>query len=762
MDFRQASESVGIPPECTKCEKYLPPDWVEFICSNCEINESAAEAMKQYEDEQKKIVEEQVHHRLSNNKWAKENDRKIMKKLRYEIKAAEAKLALENRLRQNPRVPQSTTGAPATPENRRFDFPRSSGPPGSFASSRDRSVPLTSMRAGVYSTISNSLAPGNVASHFARKRLTREESVEPGNKVSRTGRIRQVGFLMEDQIPQHSLGSMEPPPPRLPQNSGSKHKANVPTYVHSDDDDDDLLETRYRSVNHRARSRQQTAMSRRQDRHHDDAGSYHKLINTSRDYRPPQPTQGRHSLYQATTSRQSRTPADQPDAHDDADMAGLSLEDEYPPTITRSAPRPQFNRMGSLVDTDAEYVLYSSHTKLALTLQQSVFPSFLQTLTSRRSTTEPEMARNLRPRNRSRTSHPMTSVTSKRTGDSISARARKLKRQKVNEQPEPALRQPGRLHFNSSSASAFHHIDEASAPHKSAPYSKKAWAVPKDVVARAKLSIHGSGVDRLSAPNGFADAPDAVSDDDSALLNGYDSDTHSQSHMSQVTVPLTEKMSMWHVKPAISDSALALQVEKQMKTMPSFVISEASASDAEKSNMLKAWEIALAKNKLVQKKMKITQIAVFRPSHAPGGSVAGSPVAKSSTEFDDEDSDDDDDDVEHARFDGGDAQMEALNLLRELPQKLKGGTLEPSVPPPRPPMSRAVAKHYTPRSDDAETLNVVCKMFSVPKKATEKTQKMLAPNDSDRPSEVQQSFHNIDEKIRGIGSAKNANEEENH
>ena len=150
--------------------------------------------------------------------------------------------------------------------------------------------------------------------------------------------------------------------------------------------------------------------------------------------------------------------------------------------------------------------------------------------------------------------------------------------------------------------------------------------MPKDVVARAKLSIHGSGVDRLSAPNGFADAPDAVSDDDSALLNGYESDTHSQSHMSQVTVPLTEKMSMWHVKPAISDSALALQVEKQMKTMPSFVISEASASDAEKSNMLKAWEIALAKNKLVQKKMKITQIAVFIPSYAPGGSVAGSPV----------------------------------------------------------------------------------------------------------------------------------------
>ena len=748
MGFTQALGPVGIPPECTSCDQYLPPDWPESICNDCKINESAAEAMKQYEGERKKILEEQVHHRLSNNKWAKENDRKSMNKLRYEIKAAEAKLALEKRLRQNPRVPRSRTGVPATAENRRFDFPHSSGAPGSLASSRDRSGSLTSMPAGVYSTISNSIGTRHVAPHSTPKRLTREESVEPGNKVSRTGRIRQVGFLIKDQISRHPVDSMGPPPPRIPQNSGSKHKANVPIYADSDDDDDDLPETLFRSVKHLARSRQQTAIPRRQDRHHDGASSYRKLINTSRDHRPPQPTQRRHSLHEATTSRQSRMPADQRHVHNDADMTGLSLEDEYPPATTRIAPRPQFNRMRRLVDTDDEYVIWSSHTNLPLTLQQSVLPSFLRTLTSRRSTTEPEMARNLRPRNESRDSQPMASVTSKRTGDSISARAPKSKRQKVVEQPEPAPRQPGRLHFKSSSASALDHVDEASARHKSAPYSKKAWAVPKDVVVKAKLSIYGDGVDRLSAPNGFADAPDAAPDDDSALLDGNESDAHSDSHVNQVTVPLTEKMSIWHAKPAISDSALALQVEKQMKTMPSFVMPDPSASDAEDSNMVTAWEIALAKDKPVQKKMKLIQIAVVIPSYVPGSSVAGSTVAvspaigrrvaKSSTAFDNQDSDDDDDGVGDARSDGTEAQMEALTLLRQLTQK-KDGTLKPSKPPTRPPMSPAVAKHYTPTSDDAETPNVVRKLFSAPKKPTEMTQKMVAQDNSERPSEVQQS-----------------------
>lgn len=664
MDFTQALGPVGIPPECTKCEQYLPPDWAESICNDCKINESAAEAMKQYEDEQKKIVEEQVHHRLSNNKWAKENDRKNMNKLRYEIKAAEAKLALENRLRQNPRVPQSTTGIAAAPQNCRFDLPRSSDASGSFASSRDRSGSLSSMPAGVYRTISNSVAPGHVAPHSARRRLTREESVGPGNKVSRTGRIRQVGFLMEDQIPRHPVGSMGPPPPRVPQNSGNKHKTNRLAHAHSEDDGD-LSETLSRSIECSTGSREQAGVPQRQDRHRGSAASYHNLVNRSHDRRPPEPTQRRHPLYETTTNHQSRTPADQRHSHDNADMTELSLDDQYPAATTGSAPRLKFNRVGRLVDTDDKYVLYSSLTNLLLTLQQSALPSFLQTLTSRRSTTEPEMARNLRPRNKYRTSQPMASVTSKRTGDSISARAPKSKRQKVVEQPEPVPRQPGRLHFNNSSASALDHVDEASAPYESDPATKKSWAVPKDVVAKAKFATYISGMDRSSAPNGFADAPDAVPDEDSALLDGNESDAHSDSHMNQVAVPLTEKMSMWHVKPAISDSALALQVEKQMKTMPSFVISNPSASDAEESRMVTEWEIGLVKNKRVQKKVKIVQIAVVIPSYVPGGSVAsdsvsdspvaGGPVAKTSAAFDDEGSDDDDgddDDVGDARFDG--------------------------------------------------------------------------------------------------------------
>lgn len=157
------------------------------------------------------------------------------------------------------------------------------------------------------------------------------------------------------------------------------------------------------------------------------------------------------------------------------------------------------------------------------------------------------MARNLRPRYKSRGSQPMAAVTSKRTGDSINARAPKSKRQKVVKQPEPALGQPGRSHFNSSTPSALDHVDEASAPHKTAPYSKKVWAVPKDIVAKAKFFISESGLDRLSGPNRFVDAPDAVPDDDSALLDGNESDAHSDSHISQATVPLTKKMSMWHV-----------------------------------------------------------------------------------------------------------------------------------------------------------------------------------------------------------------------
>ena len=754
MDFTQALGSVGIPPECTKCEQYLPPDWADSICNDCKINESAVEAMKQYKDDQKKIVEEQLHHRLTNNKWAKENDRKIMNKLRYEIKAAEAKLALENRLRQDARVPQSTTGTLAIPDNRRCDFPRSSGAPGSLASSRDRSGSLISMPEGAYSTVLNSIVPRHAAPQSRPKRLTREESVGPGKKVSRTGRIRQVGFLMEDQISHHPVGSTGPQPARIPQNSRSKHKANVPVYADRDDGDDHLPETPFRSVKHPARSGQQTANLRREDRHHDCAGSYHKPINISRDHRPPQLTQCRHSLYGATTNRESRTPTDHRHVHDEADMTWLSLEDEYPPATTRSPPRLHFNRMRRLVSTDDEYVLYSTDTNLPLMLQRSVLPSSLQILSSHRSTTESEMARNLRPRNKLCASQPMVSATSKRTGESISARAPNSKRQKIVEQPEPALRLPGRLHSTSSSASALDHVDEASAPHKSAPYIKKLWAVPKDVLAKAKFSIYESSLDRSFASNGFADAPDAVPDDDSALLDGSESDAHSDSHMSQVTMPLTEKMSMWHVKPATSDSALALQVKKQMKMISSFVMPDRKACDEEKSNMLAAWETAFAKDKPVQKKMKINQIAVVIPSYVPGSPVAGC-VPKSSAAFDDKDSDGSHDDVGVALSDGEAAELDLFILLPELSQKLKEGTLKPSAPPPRPPMSPTVAKHCTPTSDEAGTLNMVRKLFSVPKKATEKTQKMVAQDNSERPSEVQQSSPDID-KIHLNGNAKNA------
>lgn len=371
MDFTHALGPVSIPLECTKCERYLPPHWAEFICSDCKINESAAEAMKQYEDEQKKIVEKQVHHRLSNIKWAKENVRKITKKLKYEIKAAKAKLAVENRLRQNPRVSQSTSRSPATPKICSSDFPRSSGAPESFASYRDRSSSVTAMPAGVYSTILNSIAPIHVAPHSAPRRLTREESVGPGNNVSRTGRIRQIGFLLDDQIPRHPVGFIGPPPSCIPQSSWSKHKAIVPIYADSDDNDDDLPESSFRSVKHPARSRQQTVIPRRQHKHHDGAGTYHKLINTSRNHRLPQPAQSRHSFYETTISRQSRN---QRHVHNDADMTGRSLEDEYRPATTRSALRLQFNHMGHLVDTDDEYVLFSSYTNLPLTLRQSVLP----------------------------------------------------------------------------------------------------------------------------------------------------------------------------------------------------------------------------------------------------------------------------------------------------------------------------------------------------------------------------------------------------
>lgn len=673
MDFTQALGPLGIPPECIKCEQYLPPDWAESICNECKINESAAEAMKQYEDEQNKIVEEQANHRLSNNKWAKENDRKNMNKLRYEIKAAEAKLALENRLRKNPRVLQSTIGAAPTPENRSFDFQRSSGTPGSVAPSRDRSGPLSPMPAGVYRIISNSVAPGHVAPHSARRRMTREESVGPSNKISRTGRTRQVGFLTEDQIPRHPVSSMGSPPPNIPQDTGNKHKTNRPAYADSEGDGD-LLETPSRSIKRSTGSREKAGVPQRQDRHHSVAASYHNISNRSSDHRT-QTTQRRNSSNEEATSHQSRTPTDQRHLQDDADITGLSLDDEYPAATTGSAPRLQFNRVGRLVDSEDEYVLYSSHAGLLLTLQQSILPSFLQPLTSRRSTTEPEMARNLRPRNKCRASQSMTLVT-KRTGDSASARAPKSKRQKVPEQPEPVPRQAGRLHFNTSSASAFDHVDEASAPYISAPIPKKAWAMPKDVVAKAKFGIYRSGVDRSSTHSPLADAPDAVPSDDSALLDGNESDVHSDGPMSQVTVPLTEKMSMWNVKRAINDRALASQVDKQMKTMPSFVMSDPSVSDAEESRMVTEGEIGLVKNKPVHKKVKIIQIAVVIPSY-----VRGVSVAKLSAASDDEDSDDDDDRVGDVRSDGEYAQVEALTILRELPQKLNDGALEPSTPP---------------------------------------------------------------------------------
>ena len=131
-------------------------------------------------------------------------------------------------------------------------------------------------------------------------------------------------------------------------------------------------------------------------------------------------------------------------------------------------------------------------------------------------------------------------------------------------------------------------------------------------------------------------------------------------------------------------------------TIPFFVMPDPSASDAEESIMVSGREIGFVKNKPVYKKVKIIQIMAAPLRYVLGGSVASASVAdqrvpKVSATSEDKGSDEDDDDVEDASFYGEDTQMEALTLLRELPQKLKDGTLKPS-PPPRPKMSSVVGK----------------------------------------------------------------------
>ena len=173
-------------------------------------------------------MEEQAHHRLSNNKWAKENNRKNMNKLRYEIKAAEAKLACENGINQNARVLQSTLEAASSLGSRSFHFQGSSGTPRSVAPSRDRSGTLLFMPASVYRTILNPVAPRHVTPYSAPRRMTHGKLAGPNTKIFKRERIRRFNISTEDPFSHHPVAPMGPRPPRIAQDSGIHHKTNRP------------------------------------------------------------------------------------------------------------------------------------------------------------------------------------------------------------------------------------------------------------------------------------------------------------------------------------------------------------------------------------------------------------------------------------------------------------------------------------------------------------------------------------------------------
>lgn len=176
----------------------------------------------------------QKQFRYSGKKWQKEMQRRSETRLRQDMRAQEAELASAIRRTPQPRI-----------HGARFKTNHPLCVSESVSSSRYSPSPLRSMPNSIYNTVSGAIG-SRMSAPSALRRSSRDDSVDLATKVSKTGRVRQAGFIVEDdddELPLNPIGSMAPPHRPLKQNVDKYNKEDKRIYDYEDDDGDDLPES---------------------------------------------------------------------------------------------------------------------------------------------------------------------------------------------------------------------------------------------------------------------------------------------------------------------------------------------------------------------------------------------------------------------------------------------------------------------------------------------------------------------------------------
>lgn len=265
------------------------------------------------------------------------------------MRAAEAELA---------------ASAPSVPRNN-GENNRSSNASAGLSSSRYSTASVRPFpSSSVCHTISRAIAP-RILARTAPRRLSREKSAGPGNKVSNTGRVRQAGFLIgdDDPLPQNPIQSMMSPP-RQPKHH-IKYRENR---RYDDNDDDDLPENPVHSMQPPPRPKERIRIHKqRENRGDGDTDSPQTSFDRTRDIRTdalkarsyPHGMSDKDTGLAVDGGRRQKKQATKEKEIDD-DLIRLCLNDDCRAHVKEVVNRrPIFNSMGGLVDKDEEpeYIL---------------------------------------------------------------------------------------------------------------------------------------------------------------------------------------------------------------------------------------------------------------------------------------------------------------------------------------------------------------------------------------------------------------------
>lgn len=145
----------------------------------------------------------------------------------------------DNRARDAELAAAARRPLPPPVHGHRFGTNRLFGVSGSGSSSRHSSATGRPMPDNVYSTISRAVG-SRMSAPSGPRRFPRDSSVDLGNKVSKTGRVRQAGFIVEDDddLPVNPIGSMAPPSRPQTHNEDKYNKENRRHYNYYDNSDD--------------------------------------------------------------------------------------------------------------------------------------------------------------------------------------------------------------------------------------------------------------------------------------------------------------------------------------------------------------------------------------------------------------------------------------------------------------------------------------------------------------------------------------------